>query len=259
MLDDPSKAVRSPGWTVAEDRRSDPRHAFSAAAEVVEDKSGTRIEAHVLDLGRQGCYLGTITPFPLHSMATVRITKGAESLEAKARVVSSTVGKGMGVFFTEIDQQQHHILAAWLAEALESSWHTLNRRQSQRISARLPVRASWKIGDGSQFEEETYTQKISAHGALILLSAPVSKGQPIILSNSPPRGSVECIVAHIGEAQGNLHEVGVRFVLPNQYQLIWNATSPPPERSKLHPDAKSAGKVETELSRVSTELGKSGL
>ena len=142
MLNEPKKAVRVPAWKVAADRRADPRHTFNAAAEVVEDKSGTRIEGHVSDLGRQGCYLSTITPLPLHSMAQLRITKGTESVEAKARVVSSTVGKGMGLFFTAIDQQQLHILAAWLAEALETSRHTLNRRQSQRISARLPVRAS---------------------------------------------------------------------------------------------------------------------
>lgn len=239
MLNARKKPAHSPAWAVAADRRTDPRHMFDASAEAVEETSGTRIDAHVSDLGRQGCYLSTIAPFPLNSIAKVRITKRTESVEAKARVVSSTVGKGMGLLFSEIDQQQHHILAAWLAEASERSSHTLNRRKSRRISARLPVRASWKTGDGSQFEEETYTQKISAHGALILLSAPVSKGQPIILSNSPSKASVEGIVAHVGEAQGNLHEIGVKFVLPNQYQLIWNATFPPPKRSKPR-NAKSA-------------------
>jgi hypothetical protein len=240
MTIDAKKTAHYAVGPFAADRRTDPRYKFTANAEIVEDKSGKRIETRVDDLSRRGCYLNTDTPSPLNTATKVRITKGTESFEANARVVSSKTGKGMGLLFTDADPEQRRILTAWLMGSLENSWLGSNRRRSRRVLVRLPVRVSGKNSLGSQFEEETYTQTISAHGALILLSAPVIRGQPIILLNSPPKGTVQCTVAHIGEPQGDLLQVGVTFVLPNQYQLFWHATFPSPDWSKRYLDTKLA-------------------
>jgi hypothetical protein len=224
----------------AGDRRTDPRYKFTAMAEIVEDKSGKRIETRVDDLSQRGCYLSTDIPSPLNTSTKVRITKGTESFEANARVVSSFAGKGMGLLFTDVDPQQDRILTAWLMGSSDHSWLGSNRRRSPRVLVRLPVCVSGKNSLGAKFEEETYTETVSAHGALIPLSALVMNGQPIILSNSPPKGTVQCTVAHIGAPQGGFFPVGVTFVVCNQYQLFWQATFPSPAWTKGYLDTKLA-------------------
>jgi hypothetical protein len=92
-------------------------------------------------------------------------------------------------------------------------------------------------GIGSPFEEETYTQTISAHGASILLSANVEKGQRLVLSNAQSRATVDCLVAYVGEPRGKLVHVAVTFVWSNQYQLLWDANFPLPDPSKGRKDA----------------------
>ena len=59
---------------IVEQRRS-VRHSFSAAAEVVEVVSGTRLRmnARVADLSLGGCYLDTINPFAPETRAHLRI------------------------------------------------------------------------------------------------------------------------------------------------------------------------------------------
>ena len=153
MVNDPKNIARYSVGPVAAGRRTDPRYEFSAIAEIVEEKSGTRMKTHVSDLGRRGCRLDTNTPFPLHTDAKVYISKGTASFEAKATVVSSSIGKGMGLLFTAVNQRHSLILAAWLAESLATSMLTSNRRKSQRILVRLPVRASGKNDLGLPFEE----------------------------------------------------------------------------------------------------------
>jgi hypothetical protein len=217
------------------DRRTDPRYKFTGIAEVVA-QSGVRLKGEIGDIGRRGCYVESGTPFPLQTIVKVRIAKGNESFEATARVVFSLAGKGMGLLFTAVDSSNQDVLSAWLLSSLESSWLTSNRRRSQRILVQLPVTVSGKNGRGVAFEERVQTQSISAHGALILLSASVTKGQTVTMTNTQPEASQDCIVAHIGEAQGNRIQIGVAFVLPNP--LFWHATFPPPDWSKRSPDAK---------------------
>jgi hypothetical protein len=224
----------------AADRRTDLRYKFTAHAELVEDQSGMRIETRVHDLSQRGCYLNTHMPSPLNTGASIRITKGTECFETNAKVVSSMAGKGMGLLFTNVEPEQHRILTAWLRWSLEDSGLDSSRRRSRRVTVRMPVRVSGKDSLGSQFEEETYTQTLSAHGTLIFLSTNVIKGQPIILSNSPPNRTVKCTVAHIGEPQGDLLQVGVTFLLPNQYQLFWDAIFPSPDKSKRNLNTKLA-------------------
>src|SRR6267142_6577673 len=165
------------------DRRTHPRYEFTAAVEVIAAESGARIETRVRDLSQQGCYVDTNKPLPLGTVTDVRITKGSQLFEARARVVYSRAGKGMGLVFTAIEQEQRDTLATWLAESRETSWLAANRRRSQRVLMTIPVRVSGQNVLGSPFEEETHTRAISAHGALILVSTQVYRGQRLTLSN----------------------------------------------------------------------------
>src|SRR6266849_4204677 len=130
------------------DRRIHPRYEFVAAVEVVAAESGARIETRVRDLSQQGCYVDTNNALPLGTLTDVRITKGAQLFEARARVVYSRASKGMGLVFTAIEPEQLRTLETWLAESRETSWLAANRRRSQRVLMAIPVRVSGQTGVG---------------------------------------------------------------------------------------------------------------
>jgi PilZ domain len=219
------------------DRRTHPRYKFIASGEVVEAESDARIETRVRDLSQQGCYVETDNALPLGTVTDVRITKRAQLFEARARVVYSRAGAGMGLVFTAIEPERLRTLETWLAESREASWLAANRRRSQRVLMTVPVRVSGQTGVGSHFEEETRTVAISAHGALIFVSTQVHRGQRLTLSNVQTKAALECVVAHIAKYQGAPPQVGVEFVLPNP--IFWHVAFPPNDWTPRHPDAKS--------------------
>src|SRR5258707_4191914 len=219
------------------DRRTHPRYEFTAAVEVVAPESGARIETRVRDLSQQGCYVDTSNALPLGTVTDVRITKGAQLFEARARVVYSRTGKGMGLVFTAIEPGRLRTLETWLAESRESSWLAANRRRSQRGLVTIPVRVSGQSGAAWPFEETTHTRAISAHGALIFVSTQVYRGQRLTLSNVQTKAALECVVAHIDRHHREHPQVGVEFMLPNP--MFWHVAFPPKDWTPRHPDAKS--------------------
>ena len=219
------------------DRRTHPRYKFIATGEVVQAETGARIETRVRDLSQQGCYVDTDNALPLGTVTDVCITKRAQLFEARARVVYSRAGAGMGLVFTAIEPDRLRTLETWLAESRETSWLAANRRRSQRVLMTVPVRVSGQTGVGSHFEEETRTVAISAHGALILVSTQVHRGQRLTLSNVHTKAALECVVAHIAKYQGAQPQVGVEFMLPNP--IFWHVAFPPKDWTPRHPDAKS--------------------
>jgi len=94
------------------------------------------------------------------------------------------------------------------------------------------------MGVGLPFEEDTYTVAISAHGALILVSTQVYRGQRLSLSNVQTKAALECVVAHINKHQDEPPQIGVEFVLPNP--TFWHVAFPPRDWTPRHPDAKSS-------------------
>src|SRR2546423_307265 len=217
-----------------------PRYEFIAAVEVLAVESGSRMETRVRDLSQRGCYVDTSNALPLGTVTDVRITKGGQLFEARARVVYSRAGQGMGLMFTGIEPEQLWTLETWLAESRETSWLAANRRRSQRVLMTIPVRVSGQNGVGLPFEEDTYTVAISAHGALILVSTQVYRGQRLSLSNIQTKAALECVVAHIDRRQTNQSQVGVEFMLPNP--MFWHVAFPPKDWTPRHPDAKSRAK-----------------
>lgn len=219
------------------DRRSHPRYAFTAAVEVTAEEPGARLKTRLRDLSQQGCNVDTDSPFALGTATEVRISKGAESFEAQARVVYNQPGKGMGLMFTAVERQQHITLNKWIAESREVSWLAANRRRSQRVLMKLPVRISGQGSGALFFEEDTHTLAVSVHGALIVVAAPVYRGQRFTLSNVQTKASLECVVAHVDKIPGEQTRVGVEFMMPNQ--TFWRVAFPPKDWTPRHPDAKS--------------------
>ena len=241
----PSDAKSPAGLSVAPttgaDRRIHPRYEFTAAVEVLAADSGARIETHVRDLSQQGCYVDTSDALPLGTVTDVRVKKGAQLFEARARVVYSRATKGMGLVFTGVEAEHVRTLETWLTESRETSWLAANRRRSQRVLMTVPVRVSGKSAAGLPFEEETHTRAISAHGALILVSTQVWRGLRLNLSNVQTKAALECVVAHIDKRPSDRTQVGVEFTLPNP--MFWHVAFPPKDWTPRHPDAKSHGKA----------------
>src|SRR5712664_917504 len=235
---------KSPGPSAAPtgaDRRIHPRYEFSAAVELVAAESGARMETRVRDLSQQGCYVDTNNALPLGTVTGVRITKKTQLFEPEARVVYSRAGKGMGLMFTAIEPEQIRTLETWLVESRETSWLAANHRRSQRVLMTIPVRVSGQNVLGSPFEEETQTLAISAHGALILVSTQVYRGQRPTLSNVQAKAALECVVAHIDRHRSDHPQVGVEFMLPNP--IFWHVAFPPKDWTPRHPHAKSQAKT----------------
>ena len=219
------------------DRRTHPRYAFNAAIEVHAVEHGARVKSRVRDLSQQGCYVDTDSPLALGTATDVRITKGADSFKARARVVYSQPNKGMGLMFTAVGPGQLETLHAWIAESRETSWLAANRRRSQRVLMKIPVRVTGQVGAAEVFEEDTHTLAISAHGALLTVVAPVYRGQRFTLSNVQTKAALECVVVHIDRILGEQIQVGVEFMLPNP--TFWRVAFPPKDWTPRHPDAKS--------------------
>src|SRR5260370_27257554 len=198
----PRDAKSPAGLSVAPtgaDRRIHPRYEFTAAVEVLAADSGARIETRVRDLSQQGCYVDTSEALPLGTVTDVRVKKGAQLFEARARVVYSRATKGMGLVFTAVEAEHVRTLETWLTESRETSWLAANRRRSQRVLMTVPVRVSGKSAARLPFEEETHTGDISAHAALILEPTQVWSRLRLRLSNNQPKTTPVYVVAHSGQ------------------------------------------------------------
>jgi hypothetical protein len=99
------------------ERRRVPRYQFIAPAELVDEKSGTRTDSWVADLGSQGCCLRLSEPPGLGSVVQLKIgTNPRETFQARAVVVHSTHDH-VGLLFSEVKPMSSVILKQWLVTA----------------------------------------------------------------------------------------------------------------------------------------------
>lgn len=99
-----------------QERRSSIRYPFTATAYVTDMESRAQTTSRSTDLGRGGCFVDTISPFPIGTSVTLRLTMEQKSFEAPAKVVYSMVGMGMGLAFTSIEPEQLWVLESWLGK-----------------------------------------------------------------------------------------------------------------------------------------------
>jgi len=98
------------------EKRKATRYPVSAAAEIVETRSRTRLSARAADISLSGCYLDAINLFPVGSAVGLRLTNEARTFECEARVTYSLPGMGMGLAFTRMSPGQAAVLRDWIAE-----------------------------------------------------------------------------------------------------------------------------------------------
>jgi len=108
---------------------------------------------------------------------------------------------------------------AWTAEAASP------KRRSMRVLLSVPVVISGKTAKGKDFQEETRTLVVNAHGALVALAAELPMRQKVTMTNTTTSETLECIVGHVGTAQAGKTQIGLEFVAPAP--LFWKIDFPP--------------------------------
>ena len=98
------------------ERRRNLRFPFSATVEAIDTKSGTKVTGRTSDLGLGGCYVDTLSPFPVGTETKLRIIRETETFEAQAKVVYSLIGMGMGLAFVSAQPKQVRLFQRWLQE-----------------------------------------------------------------------------------------------------------------------------------------------
>jgi PilZ domain len=101
---------------IGKERRVSPRYPFTATCDATEPKSHAKIIGRTSDLGRGGCYIDTIGPFPPGTPLVVRINRDGLTLTIEGKVAFSQPGMGMGLSFTKAAPDQHTLLDQWIAE-----------------------------------------------------------------------------------------------------------------------------------------------
>ena len=98
-------------------------------------------------------------------------------------------------------------------------------RRSERVLLDMQVVIRGESPERRSFEEETFTVTVSAHGALLMLAAPVSIGQRLRVLNPANWEEREGKVAYKGQLYAGLAQVGVEFTQPSPE--FWPVNSPP--------------------------------
>ena len=99
------------------------------------------------------------------------------------------------------------------------------RRRSTRVLLSVPIHVRGKDGKNRDFDEETRTLVVNAHGALISLAAAVVAGQQITISNNAMQQSRDCRIVHFpGGGSGKIH-LGIEFLKPSP--TFWQIDYPP--------------------------------
>ncbi len=88
------------------------------------------------------------------------------------------------------------------------------RRRSQRLLLDVGLVVRGESVEKEAFKEATFTISVSAHGALVVLSAKVALGQTLLLENPQTQSEVEGRVTRFGPPHGGLAQVGVEFAQP---------------------------------------------
>jgi len=115
--------------------------------------------------------------------------------------------------------------------------HVGPRRRSQRVLMQVSVRLRGTDSQGKNFEEETATLAINAHGALVLLQARVTSGSKVHLLHGGTKEEQECHVAFLGPVRSGKAEVGLEF--SEARPGFWRVAFPPEDWSPKHPEART--------------------
>jgi len=107
----------------------------------------------------------------------------------------------------------------------------------------VAVRIRGTDAQGQNFEENTETLAINAHGALVLLSARLTSGSKVHMKHNKTEEEQECHVAFLGPVRSGRAEIGLEFSAPRP--TFWRVAFPPEDWSPKHPEARTVSTVRT--------------
>jgi hypothetical protein len=109
------------------------------------------------------------------------------------------------------------------------------RRRSERSLQVIPLVIRGELESKKVFWEDTFTSNVSAHGALMILSARVCIGQRLVLMNPQTWQEEDARVARFGTSDGTRTQIGVEFdcAIPD----FWPASAAPAKSSGALPAA----------------------
>ncbi|HXE74993.1 MAG TPA: PilZ domain-containing protein [Candidatus Xenobia bacterium] len=173
--------------TQGANKRAAPRVPILTQVEAQSTRRSVLGQGKNISVG--GMLVETPDTFPIHTSVVVRfvLPKDRYRIEAAGRVVWEDEGRFMGIAFTGLTDAHEKKIAEYAAEAQEEpsplipapvQGTELNRR-SGRVLRRVAVILSWQDADGHPQVEATETQLLSKHGALVLVSSDLIKGQLI--------------------------------------------------------------------------------
>lgn len=99
------------------------------------------------------------------------------------------------------------------------------RRRSMRVLLSVPIHVKGKTKTNQDFDEETRTLVVNAHGALISLAAKVLAGQEVTLSNSSTQSSIGCRIVYVGNPTSGKMQMGIEFL--KACPSFWQIDFPP--------------------------------
>jgi len=97
------------------------------------------------------------------------------------------------------------------------------RRRTVRITLQIPLKVRCQMPEGEAIDLKAFTQFVSAHGALIVMDAPLLPGQLVRVFNEMTSESVECFVTSVREKQERRF-IGVGFANPKSD--FWHVVFP---------------------------------
>jgi len=112
----PAPLREEPPKSEAPEKRAQVRYPFTAAAEIYELRSQTRVSGRCSDLGAGGCYIDTLSPFAVGDVVRIRMKHDTVEFEAAGVVAYTHVSMGMGLAFTEIKREHQAVLRSWIAD-----------------------------------------------------------------------------------------------------------------------------------------------
>jgi len=101
-----------------EDRRRNPRYPFVGTIEMREGTSEDKRTARVKELSLNGCYVDTVSPYPMGTSLAIKLFTETEFFEAQASVIYSEENEGMGLMFRETKPYYLMVLRKWLLSAM---------------------------------------------------------------------------------------------------------------------------------------------
>ena len=102
----------------------------------------------------------------------------------------------------------------------ESEVQVASSRRSQRVQIAMPV-----IVRGADFQKETSTVTVNAHGGLVMLIAKVARGDLIWLMNPKTAEELPFRVVLLGNPKDGKTPVAVEFSEPSP--VFWKISFPP--------------------------------